>query len=280
MLPAPGEFSAAGRVSCIIGPENASTMLYGLLSAVSTANPAAGVYEHTFGVGSTQPSYEMQTERHYHETWERGGIIGQALFSISRSSLLRADMDMTFREQIALTAGTMPGTLLYSTLLPFADTIGILERDDGAVTDIEGFSLRLSCNPQFFKPGGSALLSDAVPGKHEVGWDIIFALSDSTELRRFLGDKTGTNQQGISNTYQSVKVEWDFRNGQEIAVGYPYSLKFTAYGMLYVSFPEALPSDSELLYSRPTGIVSYNATAGQSLQVFLRNSLANSGVVS
>lgn len=267
-LPVRGEYTVGGRVSMEVGPENFGHFWYGMLSNLSTSLHTAGVTtQNIFTLATTQPTFEMQCDKGYVETWNTGGIIRAATFAVDRNSILTADLDFMFQQQAIITAGTFP-TPTYSALDPFTDMKGTMERDDGTVTDMDGFTLNINCAPLDFKAFGSQYFTDFVMGKAEMSIDLACAFANDTEFRRFLGDKTDTDQQNISERYQTVKIEWKFQTGQLLTQSVSYNeLLITIPGAIYSTFPHGIASDNELLRSRPVALVRYDTSATYDLEV-------------
>ncbi len=277
--PAMGEHSAAGRLSCIVGPENLHKLLWMMFpNRLAYGISSTGAVIHYMDA-STNTIYtmEMQQDNGYVETWNRGGFIRSAEFSSDRNSVLNCNLDLQFQRQEIVTAGTYPASPTLSTLDPFTDLKGTISRAGAAVTDMDGFSLRLDFNPLDFKTFGNRWISDVLPGKQEVTWELACAFTSDTEFRRFLGDSTDTSGQAMADAYQTVRIEWQFQTGQNAATGYPYTLKFLAYGGIYKTFPQGIPSDNEILRSRPVALIRYNATGGADLAVEILNTLGSSG---
>ncbi len=278
--PVRGESNADGRIVFEVGPENFGHFLYGVLSAVSTSglgpttDTGHSTTQYTYKLASTQPTFEAQIDKGFVETWASGGIIQSMGLTTDRNSILTADLGMMFQQEATLTDGQI-AIPTYSVLDCFTDMKGTMERDDGVVTDMDSFALRIDSAPLTFKTFGSQWFTDVVYGKADIGWEIGCSFADATEFRRFLGDKAGTNQQNLGQRYQTVKLEWQFLTGQTHTVvghsaqgGY-YELKLTAYGALYPAFPHGIPSDSALLTSRIPAVVRYDATATCDLQIDL-----------
>ncbi len=276
--PVVGGFQSVGRLSTIVGPENFHKIMHGLLANITTLNPTTNVYGHTYSAASSQATMEIQAQKREVEIWWRGVLARSVEFTIAPDTLLIANLDLLAQSQEILTAGTMPTPTL-STLLPFTHSKGSVERDDGAVLDCEGFTLRLTANPITFKRFGSLFISDVVFGKQEVQWEFQLAFADDVEFRRFFGSSTGSGNQAMASRYQSVKVEWLFETPDTLATGYNYSLKFTAYGAVYGAFPQGIPSDNELLRARPTALVRRDPTAGVDLEIWMQNTLTNAAVI-
>lgn len=276
----PGEHSAAGRVSMEVGPENFHKFLYALLPSIATsAAPEAGTSQNTFTAGTTQVTFEMQAEKGYDEIWNRGGWINSASFGVDRNSILTCDLDFRFQQQAGLTADTFPASPTYSALDPFTDMKGVMERDDGSVTDMDGFTLTINTGVLDFKSFGDPYVSDIVVGKQDITWELACAFTDDTEFRRFLGDDTGSGHQRVADRYDPVKIEWEFKTGQFPTSVFPYSLKFTAWAGLYTVFPQGIGSDSEILRSRPTVLVRYDSSNSADLSVILHNTIGPATVV-
>lgn len=279
--PVPGETSASGRVDYIVGPENFHKFLYGMFQTLSTATDSGSVVTHTFKAGNTIPTFEMMAYKGYVETWNRGGIIKSAEFAVDRNSILTCGIDWQFAHQQIVTAGTCGTSPTLSTLNPFTDMKGSMERDDGAVTDMDGFSLRLGFGSHDFKAMGNMWITDIVPGKLDLSWELACAFTSDTEFRRFLGDATDTADQQVTNVLDNVKLEWIFQTGENAGgyTAYPYQLKFTAYSGYYQAFPQGIESDDALLRSRPVALIRYDATGGCDLEVTLRNAISGANVV-
>jgi hypothetical protein len=275
-LPVRGEYVVPGRGTFDVGPENFAQLLYGIFSEVATSAHTSNVTtQYTFTMGTTQPSFEAQVDKGYMETWDTGGFIGAMALNVDRNAILKADVDFRFQQEGIVTAGTFP-TPTYSALDPFTDMKGTMERDDGAVTDMDGFSLSINSAPLDFKRFGSQWFTDVLFGKSEITWELGCSFADDTEFRRFLGDSTDTGQQNIGDRYQTVKVEWEFQTGQTPAQTVTnYYLKLTAYGALYPNFPQGISSDSELLRSRPQAIVRYDASQGYALDIALFSAISD-----
>ena len=275
--PVAGEHKADGRVSCTVGPENFHKFLLWMWPSLSSS--AIGVaegYLHTFSGGNTQHTFELQAQKGWMEEWNRGGWIRSCDFSSDRNSILRADLDVQFAQQDVVTVYSMPTNQTYSTLDPFTDCLGTLERDDGAVTDMDGFSLRVSMGPQDFKSFGSISATDVVPGKYEIGWDLNCAFASDTEFRRFLGSKASTFHKAVGDRFETLKLEWKFQTGQYIDAGLAeaYRMILTCFTGSYETFENGIPSDNELLRSRPVLRVHYSASDSKDLQIDLANTVA------
>lgn len=271
----PGEHQAAGNVSLEVGPENFGWFLYSMFGNVTSSQSAAGTStQYQFSFGTTFPTIECETDNGFIEEWYSGGWVNSATLAVNRNSILSADLDMRFQQYHAITAGNFP-TPTYSALDPFTDMKGSIERDDGVETDMDGFSMTLNLGVLDFKRFGERYVTDVLPGKPDIGWELSAAFTDDDEARRFLGDKTGTNQQNISDRFETVKIEWEFLTGQNTVDAGPHQLIFTAYGGAYISFPQPISSDSEILRARPRAIIRYDSGEACELKVFLRCDLGN-----
>ena len=275
-LPIAGEESAAGTIACIVGPQNFDKLWYGIFANLATSNITDGVTtQYQFKLATSQPTFVMDINKGYSEVRCDGGFIRSADFSVDRNSFLNASLDMQFQRQHVLGAAGSIGSPSLSVLDAFTDLNGTMERDDGLVTDMDGFSLRVNCAPLDFKSFGSQYVSDVLFGKADISWELACAFADDTEFRRFMGNKSGSGAQSSGNRYQTVKLEWFFQTGQNAQTNFPYELSITAYGAIYDTFPHGIASDSEILRTRPVAVVRYDVSAGTDLQVNLTNQTTN-----
>lgn len=281
--PQPGVHTAPGTFDFNVGPENFSWFLAAIFNAnLSSANPTTGVYQHTMKPGINVRTFEGQGYQTNGEWWAHGGYIRSATFGLDVNSFLTCSLDTAFQYAGALTDGQVPTNPSLSVLDNFSFIGGTMERDDGAVTDMDSFSLRIEKNFIEFPRFGLQYAGDVVPGKQEVTWEIGMSPATLVEMRRFLGDDTDTGQQNLSERFDNLKLEWTFQTAQyadDPAVVYPYQLKFTAYTSVYGTWNIDWGSDSELMRNRVPVLVRYNSGQTTDLEAYLVNTLSGAAMI-
>jgi len=255
-----GAWRVTGGIDMVLEPENCGEILKWALGAVSTANPATGVYTHTFTPADDIKSFSMEIARGKVTALRYNGIkINSIEFGITHGELLTASLDIiggrkpakkarstptfsaldafVFHQGVATIGGTDKTALVRETTITYTNNL---------VSDVGAYGLKREMQK----------LPEAL-GNLDASLGLNF--EDTAQLDAFLAE----NSLALNLKFESEIITGTYKYFLEINIP-----------RLYYDTETANISEKELIAESVSGTALYDATAGNVISVKLQNTIS------
>ncbi len=267
----PGKISAGGGIGAFMLPEGAVPwFLKGLWGQVSSAQAAAGVYDHTFSPAHTAslPSFSLQVDNgDACQTWT-GCTVGGASIFIARNGSLGLDLDITAQRPVE----SQSATPSFAVVEPWNARNVEFTLNGAANLDFVKFSLKITNKVEpLWTLNGKRYCRRHVTRGFEIEGSIKLQFSSEEQRRRLWGSVSATEPQGVilpgSLTVTAV-------HDTEIAPGYNYSLTLELPRIYYMAAPATISGMSEVITQTIAFIAACDSAQDKFAEMKLRNSVS------